>query len=146
MEKFYYLSGRYDIELTVGDAVMVSYNIWFSQFPLTPWYNKQSKQKFVVSGELFLAAAWSCWSRTSRSSWEGSASSSTPCWSLLKIWSQSRDSPYIQGSWKTTTPEPLSYFLEFDSSAIYWLFSWGKSWIILPWNWHVCWCLRKKAV
>ena len=33
MEKFYYLSGRYDIELTVGDTVMVSCAFCLVNFP-----------------------------------------------------------------------------------------------------------------
>ena len=44
VEKFYYLSGRYDLELAVGDAAMVSnhiilsyYYIWSGRAGLVQW-------------------------------------------------------------------------------------------------------------
>lgn len=72
--------------------------------PLPLVMYRQSEKRYFISGKLLLTTTGSCRIRSSRSSRESSASSSTTCWSLLKIWAQSRNYPLIQGSWKATTP------------------------------------------
>ena len=49
VEKFFYLSGRYDIELTVGDAVMVSFAFLSQSLSICIFFDSPSK--FVVFQE-----------------------------------------------------------------------------------------------
>ena len=76
------------------------------------WY---SIYLLLSSGELFITSYWTYWVR-----------SPTTYWSLLKIWSQSRDNTHFQDSWKASTKGAFSCFPECYHLSITWILNWSE--------------------
>jgi hypothetical protein len=91
VEKLYYLSGRYDLELSVGDASMVCRHIYNS----TVLFGLGLLIFLSSSGELIPTSPWPSGVGLARALRKGPTSSCTSRWPVGEVWATEGDITHI---------------------------------------------------